>query len=193
MEFTFRNGKISGLKIVNPFFVKDERGYFLKNMEKDILAQFGIHMDIQEEIVTYSQRNVIRGMHFQTHSPQGKLVSVLRGEILDVAIDLRKNSSTFGQWEKVVLSDDTHEAFWIPPGFAHGFQVLSEDALVCYQCVGRFFPEYDTGIRWDDTDLGIPWKECEFILSEKDRNLMSFRFFAQKYGGLNLGDGHEIN
>lgn len=184
MALTYRNGKIDGLKIITPFFVEDERGYFLKNVEKDIFAQFGIDMDIYEEFETYSKHGVIRGLHFQTHNPQGKLVSALKGTIMDVAVDLRKGSLTFGQWESVYLSDQNHELFWIPAGFAHGFEVLSEDALVSYKCVGKYYSEYDTGIRWNDTDIGVKWNVDRPVLSVKDAGLMDFKEFERNYGGL---------
>ncbi len=186
MAITCRDGKISGLKIITPFYVEDNRGYFLKNVEKDIFNQFGIKMDIYEEFETYSKKNVIRGLHFQTCNPQGKLVSAIKGMILDVAVDLRKNSPTFGQWEGVLLSEKNHEAFWIPAGFAHGFKVISEDALVSYKCVGKFLAEYDTGIRWNDSDIGIDWGIDAPIVSTKDAGLMSLEEFVKKYKGLDF-------
>lgn len=186
MALTCRDGKIKGLKVITPFYVEDDRGYFLKNVEKDIFNQFGIQMDIQEEFETYSKKNVIRGLHFQTCNPQGKLVSAIKGTILDVAVDLRKESPTFGYWESVLLSEENHEAFWIPAGFAHGFRVISEDALVSYKCVGKFLAEYDTGIKWNDSDIGIDWGIDNPIVSVKDAGLMSLVEFIDSYKGLDF-------
>lgn len=187
MGWKCRNGKIEGLRVITPFFTEDQRGYFLKNMEKDIFSGFGIEMDIYEEFETYSKKNVIRGLHFQTQNPQGKLVRAVKGSIMDVAVDLREGSSTFGRWESVMLSDENHEAFWIPAGFAHGFEVISEDALVSYKCVGKFLSEYDTGIKWDDPDIGIKWMAKEPVLSAKDNQLMSLKEFVANYHGLKDG------
>ena len=184
MGLTCRDGKIHGIKIINSFYVEDDRGYFNKVSEKGEFEKFGIKMDIYEEFETYSKRNVIRGMHFQTCCPQGKLVSVLNGNIIDIAVDLRKGSPTFGQWERQLLSKESHQAFWVPAGFAHGFEVISDHAWVSYKCVGKYLQEFDTGILWNDADINIRWNTKDPVLSVKDRSLMSFQEFQEKYGGL---------
>lgn len=181
--FDISDCKIKGLKIVTPFLAEDERGYFLKDFEKDIYKELGLDNDLNECFVTHSKKDVIRGMHFQTNNPQTKLVLVLQGEILDVAVDLRKGSTTFGKWEAVTLSEANHKVFYIPSGFAHGFQVISDTALVSYKCFGKYDPETDTGIVYNDIDLSVDWIETkrENIVSEKDRKLMKFREFKRKY------------
>lgn len=184
MAIQCENGELDGIKIITPFYIEDERGYFLKLVEKDEYARFDIQLDIFEEFETYSKKNVIRGLHFQTVDPQGKLVSALRGKIMDVAVDLRRDSATYGKWESIILSDINHKAFWIPAGFAHGFAVLSDDALVSYKCVGKYLHDYDTGIRWDDPDIAIEWNIPKPILSMKDKGLMSLKEFTKKYQGL---------
>lgn len=183
-KFACEAGKLEGVKIITPFFVEDERGYFLKNFEKDIFKEFDIEISVYEDFTTYSKHGVIRGMHFQTKKPQDKLVNVIKGKIRDVAVDLRKNSPTFGQWEVIELSDENHKAFWIPKGFAHGFEVLSENAIVSYKCVGKYLSEYDTGICYSDPDINIQWNTINPIVSQKDENLMSFKVFIENYGGL---------
>lgn len=183
-KFDYMNCKIDGLKVITPFYMEDERGYFLKCYEKDIFNEFGIDSVINEDFETCSKRNVIRGLHFQIKEPQGKLVRVISGAIKDIAVDLRKNSLTFGEWESVLLTGDNHQAFWIPAGFAHGFEVLSDNAIVSYKCVGKFQKEYDTGINAFDEKLNIVWETTDPVLSAKDKALMSFRQFEELYSGL---------
>ena len=125
-------------------------------------------------------------MHFQTNNPQIKMVRVVTGEIMDVAVDLRKDSPTFGMWESVILSQDNHKIFWIPAGFAHGFKVLSESAIVSYKCIGKYDKETDTGIYWNDDDLKIDWEihSEDAIVSLKDNSLMTLKEFKNRFGGL---------
>ena len=132
MGFSIEECELKGLKIIHPFFAEDERGFFLKSFEQDIFKTFGLENIISEDFESFSYKNVIRGLHFQTNNPQIKMVRAITGEIMDVAVDLRKDSPTFGKWESVILSGDNHKIFWIPAGFAHGFRVLSEDAIVSY-------------------------------------------------------------
>ncbi|MGB4611341.1 MAG: dTDP-4-dehydrorhamnose 3,5-epimerase, partial [Methanothermobacter thermautotrophicus] len=125
-----------------------------------------------------SVRGVLRGLHFQREKPQGKLVRVIRGEIFDVAVDLRKNSDTYGEWTGVRLSDENRREFFIPEGFAHGFLALSDECIVNYKCTELYHPEYDSGIPWDDPDIGIDWPlemVDDLIISEKDRNWKPLR------------------
>lgn len=179
--FAVREGRIAGLKIITPFYMEDERGFFLKSFEKDVFHSLGIDMEIYEDFESFSRKNVIRGLHFQTKEPQAKLVRALSGSILDVAVDLRKGSKTFGEWEAVILSDHNHEAFWIPEGFAHGFLVLSDSALVSYKCRGKYLKEYDSGICWNDRDIQVEWGISDPIVSEKDQNLMSLREYQDNF------------
>lgn len=183
-QFTCVEGTIEGLKIITPYYIEDERGYFLKNFEKNIYKQFEIDTSISEDFETLSYKNVIRGLHFQTIEPQSKLIRVISGSILDVAVDLRKNSKTFGKWKAIQLSEHNHKIFWIPKGFAHGFGVLSDYAIVSYKCIGRYLAEFDTGIRFDDNELSIKWNIDNPIISIKDDNLMSLREFRSKFDGI---------
>ena len=140
--------------------------------------------DIYEDFESYSHKGVIRGLHFQTKQPQIKIVRVIKGMVHDVVVDIRRNSSTFGQHLDVILSDENHSSLWIPRGFAHGFEVLSEDALISYKCVGKYLKDSDAGIRWNDKDLDIVWQTATPILSERDETLMSFAEFVERYQGL---------
>lgn len=181
--FTFENTDIKNLVIVSPFFTDDNRGYFLKSYEKEIFEKNGIQADIFEDFETYSKKGVVRGLHFQTKSPQSKLVRVIAGEVFDVAVDLRPESETFSKWIGIYLSEDNHRSFFIPEGFAHGFLVLSDTALVSYKCSGKYLSEFDTGILWNDNDIGIDWPlhlVNEVLLSEKDKKLQTLRELKAK-------------
>lgn len=173
-----------GVKLIQPFCMEDERGYFLKSFEKDMYKNWGMKSDVQEMIESYSKKGVIRGLHFQTEAPQAKMVRVIKGEIRDVAVDLRKDSETFGKHVVVPLSDKTCETVYIPEGFAHGYEVLSEDAIVLYLCDGKYLKEYDSGVRWNDSELGVKWQTENPVLSEKDVALQTFAQFKNEIGGL---------
>lgn len=184
-KFSIENLEIEGLKIINTFCAEDERGYFLKDFEKNEYASLGLENSLSESMVTKSKKGVIRGLHFQISHPQTKLVSVISGEILDVAVDLRKGSNTFGKWKAVTLSGDDRKAFYIPAGFAHGYQILSDGALVSYKCIGDYDAETDSGIMYNDKDLNVAWaKGYDIITSQKDKKLMTFSEFKNTYGGL---------
>lgn len=186
MNFEIKSARIEGVKIIQPFYVEDNRGYFLKSFEKDVFKSFGLKNEVYEDFESYSKKNVIRGMHFQTQNPQIKIVRAIRGTIQDVVVDIRKDSPTYGQWESFELSEDNHLALWVPAGFAHGFRVISDGALVSYKCVGKYLAGYDSGIRWDDTKLNIDWNGIEPIVSERDNQLMTFKEFTEEYGGLDV-------
>lgn len=181
MDFKIQDLAIRGAKLISPFYIQDERGYFLKNYEKDIFDQWGLQADIYESFESSSKCGVIRGLHFQTQKPQSKIVRVIRGTIKDVIVDLRKNSATFGKYIDVILSDENHLSLWIPKGFAHGFEVLSEEAITSYMCIGKYLESYDSGIKWDDKELNIQWETNHPIVSPRDSQLMSFKEFKEKY------------
>lgn len=181
--FSVEETGIEGLKIINPFFAEDERGFFLKNFEKDIFAGFSLENEIHEEFISRSGKNIVRGLHFQAFEPQIKIVSAIEGEIFDVAVDLRRDSITYGKYESCELSGENHKIFYIPRGFAHGFLVLSDYAIISYICIGKYLPEHDTGILWNDPDIGIKWpvgNQKDAILSSKDRGLMRFSEYDAK-------------
>lgn len=182
-KFSFEKQKIPGLFLITPFFSKDERGYFQKNYEKEIFRTAGLETDIFEEFESLSSKNVIRGLHFQSQYPQTKIVRVVYGEIFDVAVDLRKESKTVGKWEAVCLSGENRKSFYIPAGFAHGFMVVSDKALVSYMCAGKYYKEYDAGIRWDDPDIRVKWplrKGEEPVLSERDKGFCTLEEYRKK-------------
>lgn len=183
-RFSCDSLEIEDVKLIKPFFQEDDRGYFLKSIERDIYREWELDADIYEVFETYSMKHVIRGLHFQLINPQTKIVRVIKGEIRDVVVDLRTGSQTFGKHLAINLSDINHNILWIPKGFAHGFEVLSDEAIVSYSCVGKYMQEHDTGIVWNDRDLAIEWKTIEPIVSEKDRNLQTFTEFCKKYSGI---------
>ncbi|MDD6798671.1 MAG: dTDP-4-dehydrorhamnose 3,5-epimerase [Clostridia bacterium] len=180
-NFGIRSAEIEDVKIIEPFFVEDERGYFVKSIEKDVYKSFGLELDIFEEFETYSKKDVIRGLHFQTKNPQTKIVRVITGEVYDVVVDLRSGSPTFGQWCGFELSDKNKNSVWIPAGFAHGFRALSDDVIMAYKCIGKYEKGYDTGIIWNDKTLNIEWGIDNPIVSEKDSKLMSFSEYKSIY------------
>lgn len=183
-NFSIQDFSIQGVKLITPFYMEDARGFFLKSIEKDVFHSWGLDVDIYEDFESYSHKGVIRGLHFQTKHPQVKIVRAIKGVIHDVIVDLRKNSETFGQYIDVILSDENHNSLWVPEGFAHGFEVLSEDAVMSYKCIGKYLKGYDTGIRWNDEELAIKWETQNPVVSEKDAQLMTFREFVQEFSGL---------
>jgi dTDP-4-dehydrorhamnose 3,5-epimerase len=154
--------------ILEPAVFGDARGYFYESYNREKYAELGIHAEFVQTNVSRSARGVLRGLHFQWPNPQGKLVSVLEGEVYDVAVDIRRGSPTFGQWAGVMLTAENKRHFWIPEGFAHGFCVLSEFATFSYQCTALYDRNTDAGIRWDDAAIGVDWPISEPLLSEKD-------------------------
>lgn len=181
MNFDIQDLSLTGIKLISPFYVEDERGSFIKIFERDIFEQWGLNAEIYENFETYSRHGVIRGLHFQTKDPQMKIVRVIRGKIRDIVVDLREDSPTFGKYIDVILSDENHFILWIPKGYAHGFEVLSEEVVTSYMCVGKYLKEYDTGIKWNDKELNIQWITTNPIVSEKDSKLMSFSEFKKNF------------
>jgi dTDP-4-dehydrorhamnose 3,5-epimerase len=165
---------IEGLLIIKPRIFQDERGYFFESYNDREMRNKGLHLTWVQDNQSKSGYGVIRGLHYQLEPhAQTKLVRVLRGEILDVAVDLRKESPTYGKWKSLVLSENNFLQLLIPKGFAHGFSVLSEEAIVFYKCDQFYHPASDKGIRFNDPALGIDWQlpEEKIIVSEKDKNL----------------------
>ncbi len=154
--------------IVEPRVYEDERGYFLETFQAHRYAQAGIPGPFVQDNLSFSRQGVLRGLHYQHPHAQGKLVWVLQGEVFDVAVDIRKGSPTFGRWVGVWLSAENRRQVWIPPGFAHGFCVVSETALFTYKCTDYYAPEAEGTVRWDDPDLGIAWPVSKPIVSPKD-------------------------
>jgi dTDP-4-dehydrorhamnose 3,5-epimerase len=172
MPFNFRKLNISDVILIEPESFVDNRGYFLENFNELIFYNNGIKTKFIQDNFSFSKKNVLRGLHFQKNpKPQAKLVSVLKGEIFDVAVDLRKNSSTYLKWVSEKLSSTNHRSLYIPEGFAHGFCVLSNDAFVMYKVNSNFSSELGSGIMWNDPELNISWPISEPILSKKDQNL----------------------
>jgi dTDP-4-dehydrorhamnose 3,5-epimerase len=159
---------LADVLVVQPQVHADARGYFMEAFHAERYARVGIAGPFVQDNVSFSRRGVLRGLHYQWPNPQGKLVSVLQGEVFDVAVDIRRQSPTFGRWVGVNLSGDNLRQLWIPPGFAHGFCVTSETALVAYKCTALYAPECDRAIRWDDPDIGIRWPVVAPELSAKD-------------------------
>lgn len=184
-NFEKKETVMEGVYFFTPFYRADKRGSFLKSIEKDIFKDMGMEIDVQEDFESYSKKNVIRGIHFQTKNPQIKLVRAIKGKVMDVIVDLRRGSQTFGKSHSFILSDKNHYTLWIPAGFAHGFRVLSEEgAIMSYKCIGKYEKGFDSGIVWNDKDLAIDWGiDCP-ILSERDANQQTFRDFIKLYGSL---------
>ena len=162
---------LPGVLIIEPKVFPDARGFFVETYNKDRYVSNGILPEFVQDNLSFSTRGVLRGLHYQNPHAQGKLVFVLQGEVWDVAVDVRRDSAHFGQWTAVTLSSDNKKQFYIPPGFAHGFCVLSETALFTYKCTDFYHPECDGGVRWDDPTIGIQWPIKDPILSAMDKAL----------------------
>ena len=176
MPFNIEPCSIEGLFIVQPKVFGDERGYFLETWSEKDFSSVGLSAHFVQDNQSKSKKGVLRGLHFQKKYPQGKLLRVIQGEVFDVAVDLRNGSSTFGKWCGVVLSSELQNQFYIPPGFAHGFLVLSDEAVFAYKCTDFYHPEDEGGIGWNDPAIGIEWPLNEIIpqLSPKDKLLPPF-------------------
>ncbi|WP_461516531.1 dTDP-4-dehydrorhamnose 3,5-epimerase [Porticoccus sp.] len=172
---------LDGCVVIEPKIFGDQRGFFLETFQSQRYAQqAGIELPFVQDNHSRSAKGVLRGLHFQVRHPQGKLVRVVRGEVFDVAVDLRKDSNTFGRWYGVVLSEDNKRQLWVPPGFAHGFLVLSELADFEYKCTDYYDPLDEGAIRWDDPDIAIDWPGgLDIQLSGKDAVAPSFGEFCR--------------
>ena len=154
--------------VVEPAVHGDARGFFYESFHAQKFAEAGLDLRFVQTNVSSSARGVLRGLHYQWPNPQGKFVSVLEGEVYDVAVDIRTGSPRFGQWAAVILSAGNKRHFWIPEGFAHGFAVLSEHATFIYQCTALYDREADASVRWNDADVAVDWPVGNPLLSEKD-------------------------
>jgi len=161
-------GIIPGVILIEPRVFPDARGYFTETYHARKYSEAGLHRAFVQDNLSFSSRNVLRGLHYQRSCPQGKLVYVVKGEIFDVAVDIRRGSPTFGQWEGYRLSDQNHHQLYVPEGCAHGFVVLSDQAAVMYKCTELYDPTDDRGLLWSDPDIGIKWPTSSPILSDKD-------------------------
>jgi dTDP-4-dehydrorhamnose 3,5-epimerase len=171
-KFKFIETSIEGVYVIEPTVFGDERGYFMETYHEGEFKEAGLDLNFVQDNQSKSTKGVIRGLHFQYTQPQGKLVRVIKGEVFDVAVDLRKNSPTYGKWEGVTLSEENKKQFYVPEGFAHGFIVLSDEAEFTYKCTDFYDSEDEGGILWNDPDIGIVWpidNPDEVVLSDKDK------------------------
>ena len=171
-KFTVETCDIEGLKVITPTVFGDARGYFMETYQYEDFKAAGVDVVFVQDNQSASKKSVLRGLHFQINHPQDKLVRVIKGEVYDVAVDLRKDSKTFGQWYGVLLSEENKKQFFIPKGFAHGFLVLSDYAEFCYKCSDFYHPNDEGGLKFDDPAIGVQWpipEGMELIMSDKDK------------------------
>lgn len=187
MAFEFKKTDIAGLYEVLPKVFGDRRGFFLESYSRRDFEAAGIRAEFVQDNMSSSSRGVLRGLHFQKQHPQGKLVSVVAGQVYDVAVDLRAGSATFGNYYGVVLDAEKHNAFYIPEGFAHGFCVMSDTAVFSYKCTDFYHPEDEGGLPWNDSGIGIDWDRCLAgaapLLSEKDGKHPAFQPDGRYFDG----------
>lgn len=181
-KITVETCEIEGLKVITPQVFGDARGYFMETYQYNDYKEAGIDEIFVQDNQSASKRGVLRGLHFQKEFPQGKLVRVIKGEVFDVAVDLRAGSPTFGKWHGVILSDENKKQFFLPKHFAHGFLVLSEYAEFCYKCTDFYHPGDEGGLMWNDKDIKVDWplqEGVELILSEHDTKWGSFSEYVK--------------
>jgi dTDP-4-dehydrorhamnose 3,5-epimerase len=166
---------ISGLLTLEPKVFGDARGFFLETWNRRRYGEAGVDVDFVQDNLSFSRLGTLRGLHFQNPNAQGKLLQVLQGEVFDVAVDIRRNSRTFGKWHGLTLNAENKKQFYVPPGFAHGFVVLSETALFQYKCTELYSPKDELAILWNDPDIGIEWPFKEALLSERDAKGLRLR------------------
>ncbi len=173
---------INGLLIILPKIFKDSRGYFFESYKSEKYKEIGVCEDFVQDNLSFSTKNVVRGLHFQNPPyAQGKLVSVVKGKVLDVVVDIREGSPTYGQHFSIELSDENHIQLWIPPGFAHGFSVLSDFAFFSYKCTNYYHQPSEDGLIFNDSELNIDWKVENPIVSDKDLLLQKFSSFKTQF------------
>jgi dTDP-4-dehydrorhamnose 3,5-epimerase len=171
---------LEGPICIEPKVFKDERGFFFENWHDSVYQNVGITDAFVQDNVSYSQRGVLRGLHFQSINSQAKLVSVLKGEVFDVVVDIRPDSPSFGKWEGFFLSSENNKQIYVPHGFAHGFQVLSDDAIFIYKCTHEYSKQDEVSILWNDADLNIDWPIKEPRLSPKDAEGLQLRNISRE-------------
>lgn len=182
-KFNFIKTPIENLYEVEPTVFGDNRGYFMETYHYETFKEAGLDMVFVQDNQSKSKKGVLRGMHYQTRNSQGKLVRVVQGEVFDVAIDLRKDSATFGKWHGVLLTAENKKQFYVPQGFAHGFLVVSEEAEFVYKCTNYYDPTSEAGILWNDATIGIEWPitpDMELLLSDKDNLQQTFAAYCAK-------------
>lgn len=186
MALSIERTPIEGLTLIHPHVFEDERGYFIKDFERNFYAENGLPVDFQETNESKSRKGTIRGLHFQQKYSQGKLIRVIKGAVYDVAVDLRFGSPTFGKWMGFELSEYNHDVLYIPEGFAHGFLALEDDSIFSYKCTNKYAPEFDSGVRFNDPEIGVEWPIervggwDNVITSSKDAQLQLFKDFVEK-------------
>lgn len=183
-KITVETCAIEGLKVITPTVFGDARGYFMETYQYEDFKAAGVDVAFVQDNQSASKKGVLRGLHFQINHPQDKLVRVIRGEVYDVAVDLRKDSPTFGQWHGVLLSEENKKQFFIPKGFAHGFLVLSDYAEFCYKCSDFYHPNDEGGLKFDDPAIGVEWpipEGMELIMSDKDQAWDGIEAYKAKY------------
>lgn len=169
---------LQGVVLIKPDVFNDQRGFFMEAWNARDFAAAGIEAKFVQDNLSQSSSHTLRGLHYQVQQPQGKLVRVILGEVFDVAVDLRRSSPDFGKWHGELLSDENKSCLWIPPGFAHGFLVMSDSAVFEYKCTDYYAPEHERTVRWDDPDIGIEWPLADGVkpvLSEKDSAATTLR------------------
>lgn len=164
-----KESRIPDVKIIKPRIFEDDRGYFFESYRESVLREAGVELSFVQDNVSASVKGTLRGLHYQIVQPQAKLIQCLKGEILDVAVDIRRSSPTFGEHISYILSEENHHGLLIPEGFAHGFSVLSEEAVISYKCSDYYNKSGERGILWNDPGLNINWQTEQPVLSEKDR------------------------
>ena len=180
-KITVETCEIEGLKVITPQVFGDARGYFVETYNKNDFVEAGIDMEFVQDNQSASSKGVLRGLHFQKTHPQDKLVRCIKGEVFDVAVDLRKGSKTFGKWHGVLLSAENKKQFFIPKGFAHGFLVISDYAEFAYKCSDFYHPEDEGGLLWNDPDIGVEWpipEGVELNLSDRDTKWGGIKEFS---------------
>ncbi len=182
-KITVETCEIEGLKVITPQVFGDARGYFVETYNYNDYKEAGIDQIFVQDNQSASKRGVLRGLHFQKEFPQDKLVRVIKGEVFDVAVDLRHGSPTFGKWHGVLLTEENKKQFFVPKNFAHGFLVLSDYAEFCYKCTDFYHPNDEGGLMWNDPDIGVEWPlqdGVELTFSEKDTKWPTFKEYTQQ-------------
>jgi dTDP-4-dehydrorhamnose 3,5-epimerase len=179
---TIQETSIQDLLIIQPRIFADDRGYFYESYNQEKFLKIGLYLNFVQDNQSLSQKGVLRGLHFQNPPfAQGKLVRVTQGSVLDVAVDIRANSPTYGQYEKIILSGENKTMFWIPPGFAHGFITLEDNTIFTYKCTARYSKESEGTLMWNDSTLNIDWGIDNPLVSEKDQEAELFENFQSQF------------